>query len=72
MVGMVTIKLIDLECLHPTGTLPRIVVESQSDCGRHELAASALPNARILHYTGERSFFLRGGFSFNHMSAGVL
>lgn len=37
MVGMVTIKLIDLECLHPTGTLPRIVVESQSDCGRHEV-----------------------------------
>lgn len=37
MVGMVTIQLIDLECLHPTSILPRIVVESQSGCGRREV-----------------------------------
>ena len=65
MVAMVTIKPIDVECLHPTSILPRIVVESQSGCGKltsTRLTASSLPNARILHYIGERSFFLRGGF----------
>lgn len=48
-------------CIPPVFSL-ELLPRARMAVADTRLTASLLPNARILHYIGERSFFLRGGF----------